>query len=92
MKRSRWQAISIVVPDLEAATTRVEAHGSRRSTSSTAPGSVESSTVRRGEPAVGPKTRASTSGNSDDPPMPTSRTSVTPSATTPAAIRSRSGR
>ena len=48
--------------------------------SSTAPGSVESSTCSRIAPSISPNVRRITSGPSEEPPMPSSAQSVKPSA------------
>jgi hypothetical protein len=71
---SRWLRVSMVEPDLEAATCRVRSGGHASATRATAAGCVESSTTRRGRPGCGPKVLASTSGNRLEPPMPMSTT------------------
>ena len=68
----------MVEPDLEETMKIVSLGSMAPATSLIWPGSVESSTCRRGPSVAPPKMRASTSGPSDEPPMPSSTASLWP--------------
>ena len=82
--RSRKYSVSTVgssvVPDLLETMHSVRDRSSRDSTRRICAGSVESRTCSAGAPAAEPRTRLSTSGHKLDPPIPRSRTSVSPAA------------
>ena len=81
---------SIVPPDLEETMNSVRAGSTAAVTARTLAASVESSTCRRGPSPCPAKERRSTSGASEEPPMPSSTASVKPSLRTSAAKASRS--
>ena len=83
-------SVSIVPPDFVETRNRAWSRSMAVSTPRTAPASVESSTCRLGQPPCSPNERRMTSGASDEPPMPSSTTSVTPSSRTPSAKACRS--
>ena len=83
-------SVSIVPPDFVETRKSAWSRSMAVSTLRTAPASVESSTCRLGQPACSPKERRMTSGASDEPPMPSSTTSLTPSSRTPSAKACRS--
>ena len=76
---------SSVVPDFDETKNTVVAGATRSSMALTCWGSVESSTWSRGNPGVGAKVAASTSGQRLDPPMPRTTASVNPSLRTISA-------
>ncbi len=84
-KNARSASISAVVPDFEENRYSVRAGSLRCCAASTAAGSVESRTQRSRKPRCTPSERRSTSGASDEPPMPQRTAWVKPAARTSSA-------
>ena len=91
-KWASWLLVSMVDPDLEAATNRHLARSSSASTRAMAAGSVVSSTRRSRWPGAAPKVCHSTSGKRLEPPIPMMTTWSRPSAAAAPASSSSSPR
>src|SRR5215218_2662992 len=74
------ESVSMVPPDFEETMNSVLSRSTWRSTSRTAPGSVESSTCSRMPSGTSPYERRITSGPRLDPPMPSRTADSSPSA------------
>ncbi len=90
-KYAKCERVSVVVPDFEAITNSVRSRSSDRSTARIWSGFVVSSTFTSSIPGATPNVSRSTSGASDEPPMPASTAAVSPSDAQPAANSFSSG-